>query len=307
MDFNLDRLRTFIVVARTGNLSAAAKELGATQPNVGRQMTALEKEVRLTLFSRHSRGLYLTKQGEDFLDVCQDIVGQLAQRTDVIREKDSDPEGTLTIATGTGSLEDIFKSLSSFTQRFPKLSFHFPLALNVLQLQPGNLRIGNEDASFSPAFFSDSDLIQHHIYDMVLRIYASPEYLRTHGKPNKPEDLKLHRLLVYVGENQNVFNKQILDLENQEFYSQPFIKLNSGPAMRDALLNNLGIGPYAYDQELEEKKLLVDVFRDMPDYRIPYYYAYHRRLGGSPKIKAFHDFLKEAIRTRQRPKSHKNS
>ncbi len=55
LDFNLDRLRSFIVVARTGNLSAAAKELGTTQPNLGRQMTALEKEVRLTLFSRHSR------------------------------------------------------------------------------------------------------------------------------------------------------------------------------------------------------------------------------------------------------------
>ena len=42
MDFNLDRLRAFIVVARSGNLSAAARELGATQPNLGRQMTAFE-------------------------------------------------------------------------------------------------------------------------------------------------------------------------------------------------------------------------------------------------------------------------
>ncbi len=61
MDFNLERLRTFIVVARAGTLSAAARELGTTQPNVGRQMSALEKEVRLVLLSRHSRGLRLTK------------------------------------------------------------------------------------------------------------------------------------------------------------------------------------------------------------------------------------------------------
>jgi DNA-binding transcriptional LysR family regulator len=67
MYFNLDHLRAFVVVARTGNLSTAAKELGTTQPNLGRQMTALSKEFNLELFFRHSRGVSLTKQGEEFL------------------------------------------------------------------------------------------------------------------------------------------------------------------------------------------------------------------------------------------------
>jgi DNA-binding transcriptional LysR family regulator len=93
LDFNLNHLRSFIVVSRTGNLSAAAKELGTTQPNLGRQMTALEKEVNLVLFVRHSRGLALTKQGQDFLDLCQRIVGQLAQETNVIRDRDLEPQG----------------------------------------------------------------------------------------------------------------------------------------------------------------------------------------------------------------------
>jgi DNA-binding transcriptional LysR family regulator len=302
VDFNLDRLRTFIVVARTSNLSAAAKELGATQPNVGRQMTALEKEVRLTLFFRHSRGIYLTKQGEDFLELCHDIVGQLAQRTDVIREKGFEPEGTLTVATGTGSLEDIVKNLSSFSQLYPKLNFHFSPKINVFQLQ-----IGDSDVSFSPILFSDPDLVQHHVYDMILRIYATPNYLKSHSKLEALDDLKSHQLVVYEGENQNVFNSQVINPQTMDFYKNPFVKVNSGPSMRFCLLNHLGIGPYAYDQELEEKKLLVDVFPGMTDYRIPYYYAYHRRLDGSPKIKVFHDFLKEAIRTRQRPEPLKNS
>lgn len=272
MDFNLDRLRTFTVVARTANLSTAAKELGTTQPNVGRQMTALEKEVRLTLFMRHSRGIYLTKQGEDFLDLCQDIVGQLAQRTDVIREKGFEPEGTLTIATGAGSLEDIIKSLPSFSQRYPELLFHFSQIINDFQLQ-----IGDADVSFSPISFPDPDLIQHHIYDMVLRIYATPNYLQTYSHPKVLDDLKLHPLIVYEGENQNVFmsrtmnpNFQVINQKTMEFYATPFIKVNSGPSMRFCLLNHLGIGPYAYDQGLEENKLLVDVFPELPDYKVPY-------------------------------------
>lgn len=296
MDFNLDHLRSFAVLARIGNLSAAAKELGTTQPNLGRQMTALEKEVRLPLFVRHSRGIYLTKQGEDFRKLCQDIIGQLAQKTDIIRESGFEPEGTLTVATGTGSLEDIAKNLSSFSKLHPKLNFHFSSEINVFQLQ-----VGSSDVSFSPILFSDPDLIQHHVYDMILRIYATPNYLQSHSSPKNIDDLESHQLIAYEGENQNIFNSQIVNPQTKDFYSTPFVKVNSGPSMRLFLLNHLGIGPYAYDQELEEKKLLVDVFPDMKDYKIPYYYAYHRRLDDSPKIKVFHNFLKEATRTRQRP------
>ena len=171
MDFNLERLRSFIVVARTGNLSTAAKELGTSQPNLGRQMTALEQEVRLTLFSRHSRGLYLTKQGEDFLKVCKDIVGQLAQRTDIIRENDSVPEGTLKIAVGTAALERILEHLPAFFLKFPNLRFSFSYTEDISQFQ-----IGDADVGIIPTSFSDPDLIQHPLHDMLLRIYASPNY-----------------------------------------------------------------------------------------------------------------------------------
>jgi DNA-binding transcriptional LysR family regulator len=46
----LTHLKSFLTVARKGNLSAAAKELGCTQPNLGRQMTALAKEVGMEHF-----------------------------------------------------------------------------------------------------------------------------------------------------------------------------------------------------------------------------------------------------------------
>jgi DNA-binding transcriptional LysR family regulator len=295
VDFNLDRLRAFIVVARTGNLSAAAKELKTTQPNLGRQMTALEKEVRLTLFVRHSRGLHLTKQGQDFLELCNDIVGQLAQRTDIIREKELEPEGLLKVSTGTGSYEDIIKCIYSFSQRFPKLSFQFSSSINVLQLQ-----IGDSDVAFSPILFNDPDLIHTHIYDMVLRIYATPQYLRTNPKPNTLNDLKSHRLIVFNDEKQEHLNLHISgqDIANHD---GSFIKVNSGPSMRLALLNHLGIGSYPYDKELVDKNILVDIFPEMPDHKIPYYCVYHRRLENSPKVKIFLEILKEAVLPRIRP------
>jgi len=90
---NLEHLRSFIVVAREGNLSAAAKYLGTIQLNLGRQMTALSKEVGMDLFVRHSRGVSLTAEGQEFLQLCQQTIGRLDQGAALIRERKLNPPG----------------------------------------------------------------------------------------------------------------------------------------------------------------------------------------------------------------------
>lgn len=60
----LYQLRTFLTVARTGNLTRAAELLNASQPTVSAQIKALEDGFGLALFSRTSRGMELTRGGE---------------------------------------------------------------------------------------------------------------------------------------------------------------------------------------------------------------------------------------------------
>jgi DNA-binding transcriptional LysR family regulator len=76
-------------------------------------------------------------------------------------------------------------------------------------------------------------------------------------------------------------------------YKKTFIGVNNGRDMRTALLNGFGIGAYFYDKNLIENNKLIDVFPDLPSKKISYYYTYHKRLEGSPKIKAFYEYLKE--------------
>ena len=57
-------LRVLRTVARTGSLSAAARELGYTQPAVSQQMKALEKTVGTPLVVRAGRGVRLSEAGE---------------------------------------------------------------------------------------------------------------------------------------------------------------------------------------------------------------------------------------------------
>jgi DNA-binding transcriptional LysR family regulator len=294
----LTHLKSFAVVARIGNLSGAAKELGTTQPNLGRQMTALGKEVGMELFVRHSRGVSLTTEGQEFLELCQQTIGRLDQGAALIRERKVAPRGTLKIVVGTGAITQILTHLSSFALKFPDLDFKFTSIVDVFQFQ-----VGDADIGIVPTVFSDPDVIQHHLHDGLLRLYASPSYFKTHSFPKTFEDLKDHKLIFYnVADPEAFKTHNILHKYKGENGSyRTHIEVNSGVALRAALLEGLGIGSFIYERTTVEKGLLVDVFPDIPDQKLPYYYTYHKSLEGSPKIQAFHEFLKEVMKVWERP------
>lgn len=56
VNFDWNRARAFLVTAEEGSLSAAARALGVAQPTLGRQVTALEEELGVTLFERVRAG-----------------------------------------------------------------------------------------------------------------------------------------------------------------------------------------------------------------------------------------------------------
>jgi DNA-binding transcriptional LysR family regulator len=57
-------VKVFLSIARTGTLGAAARQLGLSQPTMGRRLKALERSLSATLFQRTSDGFVLTSAGE---------------------------------------------------------------------------------------------------------------------------------------------------------------------------------------------------------------------------------------------------
>lgn len=66
-------VRVFLAVARTGTLSAAARELGVSHPTVGRRLTALEAATGQVLFQRTGDGLVLTEDGTAILSLAEQM------------------------------------------------------------------------------------------------------------------------------------------------------------------------------------------------------------------------------------------
>ena len=71
MDQNLSLYKVFYTVANAGNISKAAAELFISQPAISKSIRKLEQSLDVTLFSRNSRGVQLTEEGEVLYDYVQ--------------------------------------------------------------------------------------------------------------------------------------------------------------------------------------------------------------------------------------------
>ena len=72
-NFDWDDLRLFLAVAREGGLAAASESSGKSPPTLGRRMLALERHIGQELFERLPRGYVLTDQGQELLQLAENI------------------------------------------------------------------------------------------------------------------------------------------------------------------------------------------------------------------------------------------
>lgn len=76
-----DDLAAFLVVARAGGLSAAARSLGASAPTLGRRMHALERALGRELFLRRTHGYDLTDAGRELQREIESAAGKIERAT----------------------------------------------------------------------------------------------------------------------------------------------------------------------------------------------------------------------------------
>jgi len=95
----LRTLKSFITVAREGNISRAAESLNLTQPAVSLQLKRLAEDTGLTLFRRASRGMELTPNGAALLVKAEKVFAALSDFGLTARRVSGHVRGRLRIGT----------------------------------------------------------------------------------------------------------------------------------------------------------------------------------------------------------------
>ena len=116
----LTQLRTFLAVAETGSIRAAAERLVVTQSAVSSCLAALQKDLALALVSKDGRGLRLTDAGEIYTGYVRGVLGLLDEAyTAAVGEAEG---GKLRIAAVTTAGEQLLpRLLATFRRSHPRI------------------------------------------------------------------------------------------------------------------------------------------------------------------------------------------
>lgn len=161
-------VRVFLAIARSGTLGAAAKQLGQTQPTMGRRLRALEEGVGHALFQRTRDGFVLTDEGamvmsfaermeEEALGFTRALAGQDAHLTGLLRVSSSD-------WFGVHVLTPVF---ARFLAQHPGVSLEL-----VTDSRRYNLARREADLVFRITPFDEADVIQRKLMHLEYALYG---------------------------------------------------------------------------------------------------------------------------------------
>ena len=122
MAVTLTQLISFLTVVRRGSVTAAAEELVVTQPSVSAAVSALERELGVTLTERAGRALRPSAAGAAYAPYAGDVLGLLEQGARAAREAGGQEPRTMRISAVTTAGEYLVPQLiQAFRERRPDL------------------------------------------------------------------------------------------------------------------------------------------------------------------------------------------
>ena len=283
-----DKLRIFHAVADAGSFTHAGTELNLSQSAVSRQISALEDDLRVPLFHRHARGLILTEQGEVLYRTAHDVFTKLAAAKTRLMDSKEKPSGELRITTtvGLGSIW-LTPRIKEFMELYPDIQVQL-----MLEDEELDLSMREADVAVRLRRPTQPDLIQRKLFTVHHHIFASVDYVRTHGIPKSVGDLDKHKILIFGATAPYLNNLTMLQTAGRP-EGEPravALKVNNAYGLRRAVQAGAGIAILADYLVAPDMNLVqIDLAIDTPEYET--YFVYPEELKDTKRVTAFRDFI----------------
>lgn len=188
---DIEDLRTFVEVADAGGVSPAARRLGISKSMVSRRLIRLEGALGIQLVARTTRGAGLTEAGTTFREHAAKVCSEI----DIARETilpAGDLRGRLRVAVPLTSGPVHFAPvLAQMARHHPQLQIHAEYNDRFVDLISDGF-----DCAILVGALRDSNLIARRVGQIYGKLVASPDYIRTHGLPETPDQLAFHDALI---------------------------------------------------------------------------------------------------------------
>lgn len=191
-----DRLalwQTFVRVIETGSFSAVARELGTSQPRVSKQIAALEAQLGVRLLRRSTRKLSMTEEGERLYVEARRIVEEVNEVESQLKGA-GEPQGALRVACPSVFARiKLLPLAAAFMHQYPELTLEFSVHDRFVDLVEDGI-----DVAIRIGELSDTGLHAKRIGTARRICVASPRYLKEHGTPKAPAELRSHHCILYT-------------------------------------------------------------------------------------------------------------
>ena len=203
----LQQLRYITTVADTGTITEAAKKLYISQPSLTNAIHELEKEMGITIFNRTNKGIFISREGEEFLGYARQVLEQ------------------------TTILEDKYKKNGGGKKQFCVSTQHYSFAVNAfVDLVK---KYGQEEYDFSLRETQTYKLIEDvaHMRSEIGILFLNDFNEKVIMKILKSSDLEFHLLFVaephvFISRHHPLAKKNEITLEDLEDY--PFLSFDQG-------------------------------------------------------------------------------
>lgn len=287
-------MQTFVRVVETGSFSGAARELRMTPSAVSKMIGRLEDRLGVRLLSRTTRKLSLTEEGRVFFQRVHPILAEVAEAEDTVSMATVEARGVLKVNASTAFGQyQIVPLIPSMLERYPNLQIQLTMTDSIVNLVEEGFDVG-----IRIGVLTDSTLVARKLGVPKRVVVASPDYLKRHGVPTCPDDLKDHQCLKLSIPT---------SLNRWEFMSKngPRIVEVSGRfeadnaiALHEAALAGLGLfrgATFVVGDDIRSGRLVpvLEKFETAGEAGIFVVWPHNRNL--SAKVRAFVDTLVEAF------------
>ena len=290
----LDKLIAMTVFARVveaRGFSAGARALEMSPSAVSKQIARLEESLGVQLFYRSTRRVTLTEAGRAYHERCIRIFDEIADAEAATTALNAEPRGTLRIAaTVSFGRVEILPRIDAFMRRHPELSIECELTDRHVDLVEDGIDVAVQWREQ----VDDPDIVARKLCVNRRIICAAPRYIRHHGMPQRPEDLRAHNCLTLSALDEfNDWAFEDADQGHRVLRVHGNFRANTVDGLYGAALAGLGVArlsTWLVAPDIEAGRL-VPV---LPDYRHDYsafYILYPHRRHLSTKVRAFVDFL----------------
>lgn len=233
---NWEWYRTFLKVLETGSLSAAGREMGLTQPTVGRHIDSLEAALALKLFTRTFEGFAPTDAALEMRPYAVGLASTAAALRRTASGHGSSVRGVVRVtASEVIGVEVLPPILAALHGDHPELIIEVVLSNKV-----DDLLHREADIAVRMVRPTQDALIARQIGGIEAGLYAHERYLARRGVPTSMAELSSHAIIGY--DQGNAFIRKFQEQYPQLSRSALAFRADSDLAQLGAIRAGFGIG-----------------------------------------------------------------